>query len=148
MKVKLAVFTAGAGLFLAALPALAHHSFAAEYDGTKRVTLKGKVTAIELINPHSWIHINVMNEKTGKMENWDCEFGPPNGLYRNGWTKKSVQIGDDIVIAGSLAKNGTNTVNANMLTTADGKRLFAGSSEGNASSGAPGAAAPPNPNKQ
>ena len=140
MKVKFAVLAAGAGLFLAALPALAHHSFAAEYDGTKRVTLKGKVTAIELINPHSWIHINVMNEKTGKMENWDCEFGPPNGLYRNGWTKKSVQIGDDIVIAGSLAKNGTNTVNANMLTTADGKRLFAGSSEGNASGGA----APPN----
>lgn len=122
---------------LAALPALAHHSFAAEYDADKKITLTGKVLKVELVNPHSWIHVMAAGPD-GKMQDWACEFGAPNGLYRNGWNKTSVKEGDVVTINGSLAKNGSPTVNAGQITTADGKRLFAGSSQGNdADGGAP-----------
>jgi hypothetical protein len=131
----LAVWAAGLGLLAGTLPALAHHSFAAEYDSDKRITITGKVLTVELVNPHSWIHVQAAGPD-GKMQDWACEFGPPNGLYRNGWNKTSVKIGDTITVAGSLAKNGSATINANNIQTSDGKRLFAGSSEGNAA-GAP-----------
>ena len=114
----------------ATTPIWAHHSFAAEYDSEKRITLTGKVLSVELVNPHSWIHVQAAGPD-GKMQDWACEFGPPNGLYRQGWTKKSVSVGDTITVAGSLAKNGTPTINANNIMTSDGKRLFAGSSQGN-----------------
>jgi hypothetical protein len=117
-------------LLLASLPAAAHHSFAAEYDSDKKITLTGKVLKVELVNPHSWIHVMAAGPD-GKMQDWSCEFGPPNGLYRNGWNKTSVKEGDTVTINGSLAKNGSATVNASQITTTDGKRLFAGSSQGN-----------------
>jgi len=128
---KLTLWAAGISFAAVALPALAHHSFAAEYDSDKRITITGKVLTVELVNPHSWIHVEAAGPD-GKMQDWACEFGPPNGLYRNGWNKTSVKIGDTITVAGSLAKNGSPTINANNIQTADGKRLFAGSSEGNA----------------
>jgi hypothetical protein len=124
MRLKLAT------LLLCVLPAWAHHSFAAEYDSDKKVTLTGKVLKVELVNPHSWIHVMAAGPD-GKMQDWACEFGPPNGLYRNGWNKTSVKEGDTVTISGSLAKNGSATVNASQITTTDGKRLFAGSSQGN-----------------
>jgi hypothetical protein len=129
-KTRVAVLVAGFGL-LAAAPLVAHHSFAAEYDSEKRITITGKVLSVELVNPHSWIHVEGAGPD-GKVQDWACEFGPPNGLYRNGWNKTSVKVGDTITVSGSLAKNGSPTINANNIRTADGKRLFAGSSEGNA----------------
>jgi len=117
-------------IFAATTPIWAHHSFAAEYDSEKRITITGKVLSVELVNPHSWIHVMAAGPD-GKMQDWACEFGLPNGLYRNGWTKKSVSVGDTLTVAGSLAKNGSPTINANNIMTSDGKRLFAGSSQGN-----------------
>ena len=134
MKPKLTIL-AGAAV-LAALPTLAHHSFAAEYDSTKPITLTGKFTKMDWVNPHSWIHLEAMNPATGKAETWDVETGPPNTLYRNGWRKDAIKEGDEIVVTGSLAKNGSNTVNARSVRTPDGKTLLAGSSEGN-NAGAP-----------
>ncbi len=104
MKNNAALFTAALGLLAAALPAVAHHSFAAEYDSEKRITITGKVLSVELVNPHSWIHVEAAGPD-GKVQDWACEFGPPNGLYRNGWTKKSVSVGDSLItVGGSLAK--------------------------------------------
>ena len=86
---------------------------------------------MDWVNPHSWIHMEAMNPATGKIENWDIETGPPNTLYRNGWRKDAIKEGQEIVVNGTLAKNGTNTVNARNVRTPDGKTLLAGSSEGN-----------------
>jgi hypothetical protein len=107
--------------------AFAHHSFAAEYDGTKPVTLKGKVTQFDWVNPHSWVRMDVIDDK-GNVVNWACETAPPNGLYRQGWRKDSLKVGDEIVVEGYLAKDGTHTMNARTVQTPDGKKFFAGSS--------------------
>jgi len=137
MKLKDKLLTAAVGgLLAAAWPLAAHHSFAAEYDSTKGVTLTGKFTKMDWVNPHSWIHMEAVNPATGKLETWDIETGPPNTLYRNGWRKDAIKAGEEIVVTGSLAKNGSNTINARSVKTADGKTLLAGSSEGN-NAGAP-----------
>jgi hypothetical protein len=125
-----------AGLLMPVTPLLAHHSFAAEYDSTKPVTLQGKFIKMDWVNPHSWIHLEVANAATGKVETWDVETGPPNTLYRNGWRKDAIKAGEEIVVTGTMAKNGSNTVNARSVKTPDGRTLLAGSSEGN-SAGAP-----------
>ena len=129
-KTLLPLLVSSIALIAVTTPLLAHHSFAAEYDSDKKITITGKVLSVELVNPHSWIHVEASGPD-GKTQNWACEFGPPNGLYRNGWNKTSVKVGDTITVAGSLAKNGSPTINANNIMTSDGKRLFAGSSEGN-----------------
>jgi len=134
MRVPFTLLT-GTGLLLAAIPVLAHHSFAAEFDSTKPITLEGKFIKMDWVNPHSWIHISALNKETGKMETWDVETGPPNTLYRNGWRKDAIKENDPITVVGTLAKNGSNTVNARSVKTPDGKTLLAGSSEGN--TGAP-----------
>ncbi len=123
----LAILTMSAGLFGAATPALAHHSFAAEYDGNKAITLKGKVTQVEWINPHSWIHIDVA-DPSGKVTNWACETAPPNGLYRQGWRRDSLKAGDEVTIEGFLAKDGSSTMNARSVLLGNGRRMFVGSS--------------------
>ena len=105
----------------------AHHSFAAEYDGSKPITLKGKVTQFEWVNPHSWVHIDVTDEK-GNVANWACETAPPNGLYRQGWRRDSLKVGDVVVIDGYMAKDGSHTMNARSVETPDGKKFFAGTS--------------------
>jgi hypothetical protein len=133
MNVALA---AGAGLLLAVAPLPAHHSFAAEYDSKKPVELKGKVLDIEWVNPHAWIHMEVPGAD-GNMVKWSCELGSPNLLMRNGWRKDTLKQGDDIVVNGFAAKDGSNMANARGVKLANGSRVFDAGSSG--SPGAPGA---------
>jgi hypothetical protein len=133
MKIKGLALTAA--LFLSsAIAALAHHSFDAEYDRNKPITLKGKVTKMEWMNPHIWIYLDVTDEK-GATSKWQVEGGAPNSLRRNGWSRDSVKEGEALTVEGSRAKDGSNTINARSVTNATGKRLFAGSSEGDAKGG-------------
>jgi len=119
-----------AGLLLAAVPMFAHHSFSAEFDASKPVTLKGFVTKIDWTNPHVWIYMNVKDEK-GVTKNWGFEMGPPHLLQGQGWTSKSLKIGDEIEVDGSMAKNGSNRMNARSVKfAATGVKLGAGSSQG------------------
>jgi hypothetical protein len=108
---------------------IAHHSFEAEFDRTKPVTLTGAVTKVEWGNPHIWIFIDV-KEKDGKISNWGVEGGAPNALFRNGWRKDSVKVGDLLTVEGNRAKDGSLRANANRVTLPDGRRVFAGSSGG------------------
>ena len=118
------------GLLLASLPASAHHAFATEFDAQKAVKLKGIVTKIDWANPHVWFFINVKME-SGVIENWGFEMGGPNSLRNSGWTRETMKIGDEIIVDGSLAKNGTRSVNAKSVTMAStGKKLGAASSQG------------------
>ena len=119
------------GLTLGTRPLVAHHSFAAEFDASKVVTLTGAVTKVEWTNPHARIYIDAKDDK-GKMVNWNFELGSPNGLMRLGWRRDSLMIGEMVTINGTLAKNAPNVGNARTVTLANGKRLFAGSSEGDA----------------
>jgi Family of unknown function (DUF6152) len=128
MKTKLAVLVAGAGL-LAAIPAWAHHAFAAEFDAKKPVHLVGKVTKVELINPHAWIHVEV-TEPDGKATEWMVEAGSPNILLRRGFTKTTVAVGTDVVVEGYQSKDGSNRANGRDITLPDGKKLFLGSNNG------------------
>jgi hypothetical protein len=116
-----------ASLFVAAAPVWAHHAFAAEFDIGKPVKLSGKVTGMEWINPHSWIHIDVVGPD-GKVTNWMVECGSPNIMLRRGFTKRSLEVGSEISIVGYQAKNGENKANGSSVTFADGKRLFVGGS--------------------
>ena len=138
MKLKFAAFSAGLGLFLAAVPTLAHHSFAAEFDVNKPVTLKGKFVKMDWVNPHSQIHIDV-TDADGKVTTWSCEALPPNGLYRQGWRKDSLKPGEEIEIEGFAAKDGTSSLWTRSVKTSDGRRMFAGSADALP----PGAPAPP-----
>ena len=113
-------------LGLAAVPAIAHHSFAAEYDAAKPITLTGTVTKVEWMNPHARFYIDVKDE-SGKMTNWELELGSPNGLMRRGWTRHSMKEGDLVTVQGSLAKDGSSLANARTVKLSDGRQLFAGS---------------------
>jgi hypothetical protein len=121
-----------AGFVLAAAqPTPAHHSFAAEFDATKPVTLKGSVTKVEWMNPHIWVYLDVKDDR-GTPQRWQCEGGAPNTLTRNGWSRNSLKLGDEITIDGALAKDGSKTCNARVVKLPDGRTVFAGSSEGDA----------------
>lgn len=116
----------GACLLLVGGVASAHHAFSSEFDASKPIILKGKVVKTEWVNPHSWVHIEVVAD--GKTETWAIECGAPNALLRRGWTKASLPIGAEIVVDGFRAKNGSTTANAKDITTADGRKMFVGSS--------------------
>jgi Family of unknown function (DUF6152) len=126
------VLTAAVGLVLAALPLLAHHSFAAEYDEKKPVTLTGSVTKLEWMNPHARFYVDV-KDASGKVTNWEFELANLNALIRRGWTRTSLKPGDVITVEGYLAKDGAPLVNTKSVTLSDGRKVFAGSSlDGNA----------------
>jgi hypothetical protein len=129
MKKMLALLIAG--VLAAAIPALAHHSFASEFDSAKPVTVQGAVYKVEWTNPHIWVYVD-MKDAGGKVERWQCEGGSPNTLTRQGWSRDTLKVGDQVIIEGFRAKNGSNTCNSRVVKTADGKRLFAGSSLGQA----------------
>ena len=128
MKTKLALGTAALGLLLAAVPVMAHHSFAAEFDSNKPIKMTGTVTKIEWMNPHAYFYIDV-KDASGKVTNWGLEMGSPNGLMRQGWTRNSMKIGDEVTVEGSAAKDGSNIGNARSVTLSGGQRLFAASSQ-------------------
>jgi hypothetical protein len=109
------------------VPLWAHHAFQAEFDDKKPVHLVGKVTKMEWINPHAWIHIDVA-EPDGKVTSWMVECGSPNIMLRRGFTKESLEFGSEIVVEGYRAKNGSNRANGSSVTFKDGRRLFVGGS--------------------
>ena len=118
---------AGVVVIAATAPVSGHHAFAAEFDSTKPIKLRGIVTKMEWINPHTWIHIEV-KRPNGKVERWMIEGGPPNALYRRGFNKDSLPEGTEIVVEGFQAKDGSLKGNGRDLTLPDGRRLFLGSS--------------------
>jgi hypothetical protein len=122
------VFAAIAAAVIAQAPAVAHHSFAAEFDRSIPVNVTGTVTKVEWANPHARFYVDAKDEATGAIVNWDFELASPNGLMRRGWTRNSMKLGDTVTVTGYRAKNNPHVGNASTVTLASGKKLFAGSS--------------------
>lgn len=127
MRMRLLIFALTAAISLALLPqpAPAHHSFAAEYDGSKPVKLLGAITKFDMVNPHSWLYIDAM-DASGKVVNWSFETAAPNILFRRGFRRDYFKVGTMVTVEGFLAKDGTNTGNAQRVTLPDGKQLILG----------------------
>lgn len=129
MRRTLQLLLAGAGLMLATVPMVAHHSFSAEFDANNPINVTGVVTKVEWMNPHVWFYVDVKDASSSV--NWGMEMGSPNGLLRNGWTRNSMKVGDTVTVEGSRARDGSKNANARAVTLAStGKRLFAASSQG------------------
>ena len=115
---------------ISVVPVFAHHSFAAQYDRTKSIELKGTVTKVEWMNPHVYFYLDVADQ-SGKVTNWALEMGAPSALQRSGWNRNLLKVGDQVVVKGSLAKDGSHLANARAVVMAStGKELGAASSEG------------------
>jgi hypothetical protein len=128
MRIKSSVLMVGMGLLAAAVPMLAHHSFAAEYDSNKPIKISGVVTKVEWMNPHARFYVDV-KDASGKVTNWNFELGAIPVLLKQGWTKNSLHQGDQITVEGSAAKDSSNTANARSVVLSDGRRVFGGSSQ-------------------
>ena len=126
MRKKLVPLFAGIAVLIAA-PLVAHHAFSAEFDAKKPVKLKGKITKVEWVNPHAWIHLDVVNDD-GTVDSWMIEAGPPGALVRRGWRKDSVVPGTEVLVEGYRAIDNAFRANGRDVTFPDGRRLFAGSS--------------------
>ena len=127
----LLAFGVGLAVAAVAVPVAAHHSFAAEFDAAQPITIRGKVTKISWTNPHVWIYLNVADEKTGKVENWGFEMGAPQQVRARGWDRDTLKTGDELIVEGSRARDGSSRMNARNVTwAATGKKLGAASSEG------------------
>jgi hypothetical protein len=124
---KTGIFIAAVSLLGAAVPLSAHHSFAAEYDANKPITVVGTVTKVEWTNPHARVYVDVKDEK-GVMTNWNFEMGGPLQLKRLGWQRDTVKVGDEVKLDGYVAKDGSKRANARNVVFADGRKVFAGSS--------------------
>ena len=130
MKLRALAILGVIGVLPAAAPLLAHHSFAAEYDAKKPFEMKGTITKVDWMNPHVYFYIDVKDE-SGKTANWAFEVGPPRLLERGGWKKNTMKEGDEVIVAGTLAKDGGKHGNARSVTLATtGQKLGAASSEG------------------
>jgi hypothetical protein len=127
--VKRVVLGVVALVLLAGVPASAHHAFGAMYDGNKPITLKGKVTKVEWMNPHIYYYIDAP-DVSGKVMNWAIEGGTPAGLQRRGVPRNSLKVGDTITVEGFMARDGSNHINGRNVTFADGRRVFAGANDG------------------
>jgi hypothetical protein len=114
------------GLLVATVPVFAHHSFAAEFDGTKQISFIGIVTKVDWVNPHAWVYVDVKGDD-GTVVNWALESGAPNALYRAGWRKDDLKVGDNVSFSAFLAKDGSHTAAARQVTLPDGRKVFAGS---------------------
>ena len=122
MKRTPGMIAVSAGLLMAGLPLAAHHSFAAEYDSTKKIELKGVVTKFEWTNPHAHFYVDVTGPD-GKVANWNLELASPNMMQRNGWTRHALKEGDKVVVVASQAKDGTHTASAQTIEKSDGTKL-------------------------
>jgi len=131
MRVQSCAVVAALGLMAAAVPASAHHSFAAEYDANKPITITGTVTKLEWMNPHARFYVDV-KESDGKITHWNFELGAIPVLVKQGWRRDSLKPGDEVTVEGSRAKDGSTTGNARVVKLADGRRVFGGSSGGDA----------------
>jgi hypothetical protein len=136
VKLRLALVTAGLGL-LAALPVAAHHSFAAEFDGSKATRLRGNLTKIEWTNPHVYFYLEVKDE-SGNVVSWGCEAGAPGALSRRGFKRGDIKLGDTLIVDGYLAKDGSHLIDARRVTLPDG-RIVSGASAGDGGPGSEGA---------
>jgi hypothetical protein len=127
MRVRSFVLVAAFGLVTATVPASAHHSFAAEYDSQRPLTVTGTVTKVEWTNPHARIYVEAKDE-SGMVVTWDFELGPPNGLMRRGWRRDSLKAGHVVTVSGFHSKLAPNVANARTVKLSDGRQVFAGSS--------------------
>jgi len=125
MRVRTAVFGAILGLIAVGIPAVAHHSVSAEFDLSKRITLQGRITKIEWMNPHVYLYVDV--NSGGKTANWACETAGPNTLARQGWSQTSLKIGDQVTVVGYRARDGSSVVSARRVVLANGRKVFVGS---------------------
>jgi hypothetical protein len=125
MRVRTAIFGAILGWMVFGTPAVAHHSVSAEFDLNKRITLQGRITKIEWMNPHVYLYVDVNAD--GKTANWACETAGPNTLARQGWSQMSLKIGDQVTVVGYRARDGSYVASAREVVLANGRKVFVGS---------------------